>query len=312
MAATSNHRQGFTLVELLVVIAIIGTLVGLLLPAVQVAREAARRSSCSNNVRQIALAMHNHHSAMKRFPLGQTPLINQHTGSTPPALKDRRMWMHYICAYIELQEVLDEVNKRVADGNGDTLYYGAAASVKYPMFMCPSDPNAGKIQNEAVDRRGFCGNYLACAGSTNFGGGITGDNLNGIFYCASKITEKDVTDGLSKTVMIGEGIVVPNSTGNDCRGAYFNAFKGETLFSTKNNPNTTVGDTNATIVSFPKAPGPGSDWYINYTRSLHAGGVNVAMADGATRFVSDSVNAAVWTASGTRAGGSGETSGELE
>jgi prepilin-type N-terminal cleavage/methylation domain-containing protein/prepilin-type processing-associated H-X9-DG protein len=310
--ACTRHPYGFTLVELLVVIAIIGVLVGLLLPAVQAARESARRSACTGNVKQIALATLNHLDTHRRFPVGQTPLINQ------SALLDRRMWMHALCPFLELQDVHDQVTKKVADGQGANLYHVAAAYVKHRAFMCPSDAHAGKIQNQAVDARGFCGSYLACSGNSNFyESGGNGDALNGIFFCGSKITEKDITDGLSKTALLGECIVVPDATGNDARGSYFNTYRGEAFFSTKNQPNTTLGDTNTGIVSHPKAPVSPADsncsggWCrINYTRSLHNGGVNVAMADGSTRFVNDLVNAQVWRDAGTRSGG--EASGNVE
>ncbi|MCX7429678.1 MAG: DUF1559 domain-containing protein [Planctomycetia bacterium] len=329
MSTAVTDRRGFTLVELLVVIAIIGTLVGLLLPAVQSARESARRSACLNNLKQIALGMQNHHDAMRRLPLGQTPDLGDSQDSGSATVRDNRCWMHFVCPYVELTQVKQEVDKRVADNLksdgtldtskylGNALYSVPSGSQRHLPFMCPTDPNAGSRQEASPgDNRGFKGSYLAFAGSTNFGVNYApygGESLNGLFFMRSKVNFKDVTDGLSKTVMIGEGIVVPQSTGQDVRGNYFLARHGNVLCTTKQVPNTTVGDyCSSTIVDYPMAPAPGSYDANNSVRSLHTNGVNVAMADGATTFVSNSVNAAVWTAAASRAGGAGEASGELQ
>jgi len=165
--------QGFTLVELLVVIAIIGTLVGLLLPAIQRARESARRSSCVNNIRQIAMAIHNYHDARRVFPYGMiNPLTyslqadgTYSAASIAGTKRDRRCWMLAITPFIELTDVHDLVMNSVTANNAWPFQL-AAASRKYPTFMCASDPNAGKISMWVVtSSRGFCGNYLACASS---------------------------------------------------------------------------------------------------------------------------------------------------
>ena len=309
--------RGFTLVELLVVIAIIGTLVGLLLPAIQAARESARRSSCGNNIRQIALGMHAYHDARRVFPYG---MINPLTYNTQPdgtyaaALstnRDRRCWMLAITPYIELTDVHDLVMKSVTANNAWPFQL-AAASRKHPTFMCASDPNAGKISMYGgTSSRGFCGNYLACASSGSFGPAGGGTDLDGISYCVSKTKASDVTDGLSKTALLAECIVVPDTRTNmDCRGGYFNAYYGETMFSTGNPPNTTVGDGMSYTRNWPPLAPTGSTPFVQYTRSMHRDGVNVAMADGAVRFVTNSVNAAVWTATGSRNGG--EIPGALE
>jgi prepilin-type N-terminal cleavage/methylation domain-containing protein len=317
-------RIGFTLVELLAVIAIIGTLVGLLLPAVQMARESARRSSCGNNIRQIALGMHGHHDAMRAFPFGQSvphAWYAQADGTYGPnstnAKRDRRCWMHMICPYMEMTPVYNQIMTAFTLNNAWPFQL-SIANEKQPSFMCPTDPNAGKIAHYQKAnrpgpewRRGFCGNYLAAASSGPFGGGGAGTNLNGIFYALSKTKTSDVTDGLSKTVMLAENVVVPDPpTRMDSRGGYFNAFSGEILFSTRHTPNTSVGDGLYEQFNWPPKAPTGSAHYVQYTRSWHSDCVNVAMADGATRFVLDNINAAVWTAAGSRNGG--ELQGGLE
>jgi prepilin-type N-terminal cleavage/methylation domain-containing protein/prepilin-type processing-associated H-X9-DG protein len=299
--------RGFTLVELLAVIAIIGTLVGLLLPAIQAARESARRSSCGNNIRQIALGMHAYHDARRVFPYGMiNPLTyslqadgTYSAASITGTKRDRRCWMLAITPYIELTDVYNLVR-----ANNKWPFELAAGSRKYPTFMCASDPNAGKISMTSGSSRGFCGNYLACASSGSFGPAGGGTDLDGISYCVSKTKASDVTDGLSKTALLAECIVVPDPpNGIDCRGGYFNAVYGETMFSTGNPPNTTVGDGMSYTRNWPPLAPTGSTAHVQYTRSMHRDGVNVAMADGALRFVTNSVNAAVWTATGSRKGG---------
>ena len=316
--------QGFTLVELLVVIAIIGTLVGLLLPAVQMAREAARRSSCANNIRQIALAAHNHQDAQRVFPYGQIVPLNMlaytdgtyGTSYSTPYKTDRRCWMLAITPFMDMTDVYDLVMKGVTLNNA-WPWATAAGNRKYTAFMCASDPNAGKISywqsatNGTSQSRGFCGNYLACASSGTFGPSGGGTNLDGMCYALSKTKTSDVTDGLSKTALLAECIVVPDSpTGIDCRGSYFNACYGETMFSTQNTPNTSVADGLSFVTNWPPLAPTGSTAYVQYTRSMHPDGVSVAMADGAVRFVTNSVNAAVWKATGSRNGG--ENLGGLE
>ena len=319
MRQPRNHAKGFTLVELLAVVAIIGTLVGLLLPAVQAAREAMRRTACANNIKQIATALHNYHDAQRAFPFGQIVpwerlLYTDGTYGTSystPYKKDRRCWMLAITPYIELTDVYDLVMKGVTLNNAWPWETSAGAR-KYPAFMCVSDPNAGKISMwQVTSSRGFCGNYLACASSGTFGPSGGGSNLDGVFYALSKTKASDVTDGLSKTALLAECIVVPDpATGIDCRGGYFNACYAETLFSTQNPPNTSVGDGLSFSTNWPPLAPTGSTAFVQYTRSRHVGGVNMAMADAAVRFVTDSVDAAIWKAAGSRNGG--ENLGALE
>ena len=308
-----SSTTGFTLVELLVVVAIIGTLAGLLLPAVQSAREAMRRTACGNNIKQIATALHNYHDARRTFPCGQkvpTAYYEYIAGGygndrSIPYKKDRRCWMLEITPFIELTDVYTEVMRDVVQLNTKWPFETSAGGRKYPVFMCGSDPNAGKISRYWGDlsSRGFCGNYLACASSGTFGPDGGGTKLDGILYSLSKTKASDVTDGLSKTALLAECIAVPEpATGMDCRGAYFNAVYTETLFSTQNPPNTSVPDGLNYVTNWPPLAPTGSTSYVQYTRSMHTDGANMAMADGAVRFVANMVNAAIWKATGSRNG----------
>jgi len=324
MPMGSRRLRAFTLIELLVVIAIIGVLVGLLLPAVQVAREAGRRMACTNKIRQAAIATLNYHDANKKFPFGQRARIGWFVftdgsesayKSSPSRSNDLRTWMIMISPFTEMTQVYDQVMSVVKPASSPRPSSPAlkdlsmGGSVQHPLYMCPSDTNAGKIAysdnntSSSGFRRGFCGNYLASAGSTTFGGTGSGNALDGVFLAGGSTKISEVTDGLSKTTMLAESVVVPNvSSGFDSRGSYFYCNGGGTLFSTRYQPNTSIGDKVSWTTNWsPKAPTTSGD-YQNYARSWHDGGVNVAMADASTRFVIDSVNAAVWTAAGSRNG----------
>ncbi|WP_436714895.1 DUF1559 domain-containing protein [Roseiconus lacunae] len=233
MAQTSlrKSRSGFTLVELLVVIAIIGILVGLLLPAVQAAREAARRMSCSNNFKQIGLALHNYHSAYKSLPkqAGGTYHLgtNGQIGSTDLQANNRHRlsWLIGLTPFMEQQGIWDKISSSY-DANGDgTLDFPAMGPhpwhgtyepwlTQLPTLRCPSDPG---VSPPGLART----NYAACIGDAtdwvNHGfwrwenntwnqGHIAQANASnrGFFYNRRAMKFRDVLDGLSNTIAAGE------------------------------------------------------------------------------------------------------------
>ena len=198
MQRVRSSRQGFTLVELLVVIAIIGILVGLLLPAVQAAREAARRMSCSNNFKQIGIAVHNYHSAFKQLPVNGTG--SARTASTPNATNDcNRLflsWLVPILPYMEQQGLWDQISNRsvIAVNNGTPLGTGGVWQpmgpcpwrtqyipwvTQVPMFRCPSDPGqriaAGQLArtNYACNVGDAVDPLTTVASTTSVSSGIT-------------------------------------------------------------------------------------------------------------------------------------------
>jgi prepilin-type N-terminal cleavage/methylation domain-containing protein len=269
----SRRLKAFTLVELLVVIAIIGVLVGLLLPAVQAAREAVRRSACANKVRQMALGMQGYHDANQTFPFGhRTPIdwwvfTDRSVGpwnNSKTRSNDKRTWMIMISPFTEMNQVYDSVMTAV-NPTASTLPTSAmtglgVAKTKHGLYMCPSDTNAGKIAwsrdntTNTAYLRGFCGNYLAAAASTTFGGVGSGTALEGMLLPGGTVKISEVIDGLSKTVMLAEGVVVPNVYGDtfDARGGYFyGCHAGGTLFSTRYQPNTSIGDKISNHTSWP-------------------------------------------------------------
>ena len=302
-----RQRLAFTLVELLVVIAIIGILVGLLLPAVQAAREAARRMQCSNNLKQLALGLHMHHDTFQKLPPGQ---YNDFYRNDGPWI--RGCWVHPTLPYIEQSSLFQQFDAQVR-GNGWALFgnNGPNKSSIVPSLICPSDPSSPKT--ETRDRntvngvagvvQGLHTNYVACAGSTVFG--ANGQGLNGVLFVKSKTRLTDIKDGTSNTLMLSEIIVVPDTTINDLRGRYCNSWYGNNWFGTLRTPNTTVADTVGYqgINFLPRAPSTLTTATPNAflaARSYHTGGVSAALADGSVRFVSQSIDATIWLAAGTR------------
>jgi prepilin-type N-terminal cleavage/methylation domain-containing protein/prepilin-type processing-associated H-X9-DG protein len=304
MSQLHLRRRAFTLVELLVVIAIIGILIALLLPAVQAAREAAKRSECTNNLKQLALALHNYHDTFKSFPPGQWNLLGT---NSPTNHFIRQCWMQSILKFIESGNLSERIEQYQP-----TTYTCHIPGVEDPIasFMCPSDPNAGKNLTYGAGTnptpnpaQGFHGNYVACAGSTLFGNTGQGNRLNGMFYCFSTEKFRDLTDGTSNTAMFSEILLSEDTSGHDLRGRYHNTWQGNNLFSTLYPPNTPVPDRSSYCVSIPRAPcSAGSSDFVQFARSQHPGGVNVALFDGSVRFVAETIDLNTWRAVGTREG----------
>lgn len=311
----TKSRFGFTLIELLVVIAIIAILIGLLVPAVQQVRAAAARAQCQNNLKQIALGLHNYHDQYKVLPMGQFNKL--HTEPTaPPALLatyERIGWAALTLDFLEQGGLLAKVRADAKANNNYTLFQQSCAT-PISTYICPSDPNGGRtpgVGNVAGGaNEGFHTNYVGCAGSiiySNDGTGY-GTNLNGVLYPQSKTKLTSITDGTSNQVLVSELLLSPVSAGDDRRGRIWNSWQGETLFSTLYAPNTTAADScfSCPSTANPRSPctaiGSGAG-AIQSVRSAHNGGVNVAFADGSTRFVTSSINPTTWTLLGSRADG---------
>jgi prepilin-type N-terminal cleavage/methylation domain-containing protein len=307
-----THHSGFTLVELLVVIAIIGILVSLLLPAVQAARESARRTQCMNNIRQVALAFQNHHDIHKIFPHGTYNYLDS-TFTTPAPYnntQDRRCWAHNLWPFVEQTALYEAFEKHMSTG-ASALAFNQSHIIVQP-YMCPSDRESPKLQTFwggiGTPTQGFSGNYIACAGDDYFNaGGVTNSaKLNGVAYAVSKVNFAGVTDGSSNTALVSELILSPDTTAHDIRGRYHNPAHGGVLFSTRVTPNTMVPDRFSWCSPHPvrKAPciNTGSDMFVS-TRSYHPGGVVMGMVDGSLRFVSNNVSATTYKAWGSRNGG---------
>ncbi len=309
-------RTAFTLVELLVVIAIIGVLVGLLLPAVQQAREAARRMSCSNNLKQIALGLHNYHDTFRQFPYGSKREI---AGDT----QRRDTWYQRLLPFVE-QGPYYELYKTTDAQPGTSAwihnYPEEIIGIPVETFMCPSDP-AGPARGGGGSDRGFQGNYAVCSGGGTPTVPVIANitepiNLNmhredagGMFGLQSNRKFRDCNDGTSNTLMVSEGIIRGSRGGSwgGLGGYWGGAPHGSYGFSTGEPPNTTVPDRvySCKSTTFPRAPcengnADGLPGRYNFARSYHTGGVNVALVDGSIRFVTESIDRDTWRNLGNR------------
>ena len=301
-----NRRTGFTLVELLVVIAIIGILVGLLLPAVQAAREAARRMSCSNNVKQISLALHNYESAHKKLPFGW----NTHG----------TLWSAMILPFIEqnnLYATLEFSESRNWATNGTPNE--RAGGELLPMFRCPSMPieehinsNSGIPQRVPVSYRAAGGNEVTSDDTSTRP--ISGTksfemlNLNGLFYACSATRFGDIPDGLSNTIAIGESHTDPRFV-KDGQGMDF-----WVIGSPQADPCRCDGGTGGT--EFSEAAGsfymmmnlrirdPGAHGRLMELSfgSYHVGGAHFGLADGSVQYISENIDLGIYRGLGSRSG----------
>ncbi|MGQ0633400.1 MAG: DUF1559 family PulG-like putative transporter [Planctomycetaceae bacterium] len=306
-----HARCGFTLIELLVVIAIIGVLVSLLLPAVQQAREAARRTQCKNNLKQIALAMHNYHDAHLVFPSG---MLNW---PTPPG-QQRPPQFRAVSLYALLLPQIDQGPLASAWDYSDPRnnVTSGRTAVVLPVLICPTDFLPNPVIR-VVPNFNPAGDLYAL---TSYGGigGVQSYHpdratLDGIFFRNSAIRMRDVADGLSQTLCFGERY--HRDDNYDANAGTFTRMGGYGYWSpTSGLPG--IGDvTLGSLVSInylhPAAqPVTASfeDRRVTAFGSGHGGGAQFALADGSARFVTQSVNLGVLQRLSTRAGS--ETVGE--
>lgn len=306
------RTPGFTLIELLVVIAIIAVLIGLLLPAVQKVREAAARTKCSNNLKQLALGMHNYHDTYGHFPAG----VKYRGGYFGPGYpfaenNNEATWVTHILPFIEQNALYQKVDYAGNMGGPSGpkpsgVDNSIVAKTLLPTMLCPSDrPEAGPAYG-AFAR----GNYVANYGIGPFISVHTNPTAEnsittpGPIGMNSKYAVVHITDGTSNTALVSELI---RSTGNDMRGVMH--YPEGPLYMHNYAPNDSTPDlTRSGCVSVPGSPGAPcatghSSWsdrnIILTARSRHVGGVNVALCDGSIRFVRDSVASSTWRAVGT-------------
>lgn len=328
----------FTLVELLVVIAIIGILVALLLPAIQSAREAARRAQCQSNLKNVALAAINYESTMKKFPIGMTYDSSKNPNLGHPTYFGPN-WIIFILSHLEEQSTYDHFDL-TARINGNDTTPGAirnreARGTRIPVLLCPSDANNQVLYEGNYPAHGdnwARGNYAANAGGAFLfeksacgpspdgpddylcTGGPTGqawidgkdgwkDNFRrrGVMGVNTSVAIRQITDGTSKTIMIGE--IRAGLSAKDSRGVWAMGHAGSSLLAMfgsrgdANGPNAcytnsddvycdvSLGNMNQTECM---SCDPGY-FAQAAARSQHAGGVFLAMCDGSVQFVSDDI-----------------------
>ena len=280
-----NRNRGFTLIELLVVIAIIAILIALLLPAVQQAREAARRSTCKNNLKQIGLALHNYHDTHRVFPFSYQGLAS----GAPNAGATNGLgiaWGTYILPFMDQAPLYNKIAERMfgATGNGAGVHWlddttatvGTTTLAKtiLPPYNCPSDPMSG-INSD----RGSYGksNYLAVVGTDWDGSGVitggTTTTYNGAFYGNSKNSIRDFSDGVSNVFLVGERTTKGGPNGGIWLGA--RGTRSDNGLRTSSAGSFLINNSSAT-------DGAAS--------SAHVGGCHFLLGDGRIRFISENIN----------------------
>ena len=295
----TDPRRGFTLIELLVVIAIIAVLIALLLPAVQQAREAARRTQCKNNMKQLGLALHNYHDVYQTFPSGWIAVTNRrhdaHEGLNGAG------WGTMLLPYLDQTPLYQKFDSDYAIN--DPINTPFIDNV-LPAWQCPSDPKPDRWQ---IEEEGSPGTVLAELPTANYVGSFGTDELDGcenasgmppvtssgqcvsdgVFYHNSRVKLRDITDGTTNTFMVGE-------RRTDAVQGWFSTWpgmvaEGEEAFqrilgSADHVPNDPVG-------------------HLDDFSSHHVGGAQFTLGDGSVRFISENIDHGLYRSLATIQGG---------
>lgn len=314
-----THRQGFTLVELLVVIAIIGILIALLLPAVQAAREAARRMKCTNNLKQLALACHNYHDSHKVFPALGMRGMGGNAGHNYSGFIG-------LLPYIEQTALYDGIMSEARPSGpglptpwntGNNAFLNNYWKTDMEAFLCPSEGSEPPERRESPSLT----NYRFCVGDDyhqNHFRADQGRDNRGIFQVERWLPMSGINDGTSNTVLLGEswvgsggpsdlqgGIAVNQQAWNPAAcSARYNPTTKQLTDPVRANfrpPGGRLWDGRPYFVGFSTLVppnGPSCHWggvdgneHMGTLSSNHPGGANVAMADGSVHFISETINA---------------------
>jgi prepilin-type N-terminal cleavage/methylation domain-containing protein/prepilin-type processing-associated H-X9-DG protein len=340
--ASSRTRRGFTLIELLVVIAIIAVLIALLLPAVQAAREAARRIQCTNNLKQLGLAVHNYVDLHNVLPPGRIWAPRPGRGPTDfPTIfagTQNTTWFCLMLPMFEQGTLANAFNFTLGSegwsGPSPTavidgfLANSTIAATKLAVFQCPSDrqnnfqinANYNAFLSQYILTKG---NYVVSWGNTNWGqdreGTLGSRYLRSAFGHNGQTTLASITDGTSNTAIVAE---VLQGSLNDVRGLVWSSVPGGASYMTRFTPNgykdylgiTNGGDwlnnkpqdgfcTSEPVQQLPCTANASDQQAFAGARSRHPGGINLGMGDGSVRFLKNSINPVVWVSLNTIAGG---------
>jgi prepilin-type N-terminal cleavage/methylation domain-containing protein/prepilin-type processing-associated H-X9-DG protein len=286
MRRQQYQEQGFTLVELLVVVAVMSILVALLLPAVQHVREAARGTHCKSNLRQIALALINHHEARRYFPAGQSFCKGRAGCTDTIATAPGWGWSAATLPFLEESKLGQRLD--ISLPMPDAQHAGQL-STPLAIFHCPSDysrkvgvpPSGLPGWSERIATTNYCGNGGSFGFSFNVPWITNNERItNGVFGRNSRYRERDVQDGLTKTVLVGEAI-------------HYDFYWDPTLYGNYN-PSKKTACCTLTLVrqgSFRMNPGPNGSQTAQRESfsSQHTGGANFAMCDGSVRFIDEDI-----------------------
>jgi prepilin-type N-terminal cleavage/methylation domain-containing protein/prepilin-type processing-associated H-X9-DG protein len=343
-----RRAAAFTLIELLVVIAIIGVLIALLLPAVQQAREAARKAQCKNNLKQIGLAIHNYVSSYQTFPIGRERSMVDFNGRCFSAYAHLMAYLDQEAAYNAINfslnpDVLPVMGSGVGQPENTTVM-----NMTLAILLCPSD-NFTKLQGDNGVH-----NYPLNVGTTYAVSprNLNGEILNGIFYEDSSVRLRDITDGTSKTVCIGEtlksdlngpsvwdghsptnGFVLTPGNDNKTNGPALTDYNsqctlpglllqqtrgsrwvygapGHSMYNHRRVPNDPRADCRGGLPHSNRT----NQWWDNLSldvtaHSAHPGGIHSLFCDGSVQFISNGIGLPVWNALGTRNGNETVSSG---
>jgi prepilin-type N-terminal cleavage/methylation domain-containing protein/prepilin-type processing-associated H-X9-DG protein len=310
------RRSAFTLIELLVVIAIIGVLIALLLPAVQSAREAARRAQCLNNLKQLGIALHTYHDANGTFPLGRTiPFDTSYSA------------IARILPFVEQTTVADALNFDLA-WSGLANQTGTMTNLQ--LLLCPSDTAELPAGWAGTNYRGNEGTSVVmwhgASDPSNVNAGMPAPN--GMFFSSIGLKAADIRDGLSQTAAFSEHVLGDFDNTRATREA--DTFWPQTYPADADEAVRLCRDMNWSDLQYQRVSDVGAPWIYGYhsttsywhsgppnsvscmfppsrimtvANSRHPGGVNVGMADGSVRFVKETVNLETWRALGSRNGG---------
>jgi prepilin-type N-terminal cleavage/methylation domain-containing protein/prepilin-type processing-associated H-X9-DG protein len=292
-------RAAFTLVELLVVIAIIGILIALLLPAVQSAREAARRMQCANNFKQIGIAAHSYHNAVGSFPMGIAMWNTASSCAAPPnpvnSYYPGFSWSTFLLPYAEQSQIYDQV--RFEDASYGSPHNFVVSANFIGGYLCPSDPGGKELVSftggrsngptEPEDAAGIHMAGIADSRDWTCDGSYPRADGNGVLFNRSRVKVADIVDGTSSTLLVGE--IIGSRPGTHS-GLFWISWN---LTTTQNGINLAVRDPSISHWS-KDSFGPSS---------YHPGGCHFLYADGSTHFVVETISQHILSGLTTRSGG---------